>query len=224
MQSRFQLISPARSPSVGSHSIRSTSCSGNLAVCRVGVPVGHCSVGLQACASKPGPFPTICLASRIVGYSCHLPALASWPDIVGRSGMADAFRDVRDALAARQGSPGSGWVVEHNDVTCDGCEAEPIIGSRFRCTVCPDRDLCERCMRGMMAARLEISRGGEGSWLRRQQPGGAPKPASRLAPYPIRHRGCRRRAHLTSGLRSALLGPLPPLRAHHRRPRAQCVA
>ena len=33
----------------------------------------------------------------------------------------------------------------HSNVTCDGCGASPIAGVRFKCMVCPDYDLCERC-------------------------------------------------------------------------------
>jgi len=32
----------------------------------------------------------------------------------------------------------------HCNVVCDGCEG-PIRGTRFKCTVCPDFDFCERC-------------------------------------------------------------------------------
>ncbi|XP_046853214.1 sequestosome-1-like isoform X2 [Xenia sp. Carnegie-2017] len=32
----------------------------------------------------------------------------------------------------------------HPMVTCDGCEG-PVIGSRFKCMVCPDFDLCGKC-------------------------------------------------------------------------------
>ncbi|XP_053734269.1 sequestosome-1 [Synchiropus splendidus] len=32
----------------------------------------------------------------------------------------------------------------HPNVTCDGCEG-PVIGTRFKCTVCPDYDLCSSC-------------------------------------------------------------------------------
>lgn len=32
----------------------------------------------------------------------------------------------------------------HPLVTCDGCEGQ-VIGSRFKCSVCPDYDLCSTC-------------------------------------------------------------------------------
>ena len=33
----------------------------------------------------------------------------------------------------------------HHGVQCDHCLTSPIIGPRFRCTVCPDFDLCQLC-------------------------------------------------------------------------------
>jgi len=33
----------------------------------------------------------------------------------------------------------------HEGVTCDGCNQVPIVGARFKCTVCHDYDLCEKC-------------------------------------------------------------------------------
>jgi hypothetical protein len=35
--------------------------------------------------------------------------------------------------------------VVHHGVICDGCQATPIVGMRYKCTVCPDFDLCEAC-------------------------------------------------------------------------------
>ena len=34
---------------------------------------------------------------------------------------------------------------EHEGFYCDGCDASPIYGTRFRCLECHDYDLCEKC-------------------------------------------------------------------------------
>ncbi|XP_061644545.1 sequestosome-1 isoform X2 [Phyllopteryx taeniolatus] len=44
-----------------------------------------------------------------------------------------------------RGSPlGAPPVGVHANVTCDGCEG-PVAGVRFKCSVCPDYDLCSAC-------------------------------------------------------------------------------
>jgi len=35
--------------------------------------------------------------------------------------------------------------VIHARVTCDGCLTTPIVGNRYKCTVCDDFDYCEAC-------------------------------------------------------------------------------
>ena len=35
--------------------------------------------------------------------------------------------------------------VVHGDYICDGCNADPIVGVRYKCTVCEDFDYCEKC-------------------------------------------------------------------------------
>lgn len=38
----------------------------------------------------------------------------------------------------------AGW-QHHFNVVCDGCDANPLVGPRFKCPVCPDYDLCGNC-------------------------------------------------------------------------------
>ena len=33
----------------------------------------------------------------------------------------------------------------HIEYICDGCDAEPIVGVRYKCTICEDFDFCEKC-------------------------------------------------------------------------------
>lgn len=35
--------------------------------------------------------------------------------------------------------------IVHCNVICDGCESGPIVGIRYKCTICPDFDFCEKC-------------------------------------------------------------------------------
>jgi hypothetical protein len=36
--------------------------------------------------------------------------------------------------------------VSHSYVTCDGCGVSPLVGVRYRCSMCPNYDLCETCL------------------------------------------------------------------------------
>jgi len=35
--------------------------------------------------------------------------------------------------------------VIHSGVTCDGCKVSPIVGNRYKCTICSNFDYCETC-------------------------------------------------------------------------------
>jgi len=39
--------------------------------------------------------------------------------------------------------------VIHANYICDGCDADPIVGIRYKCAICPDFDYCEKCEKTM---------------------------------------------------------------------------
>jgi Domain of unknown function (DUF1917)/Zinc finger, ZZ type len=68
------------------------------------------------------------------------------------------FKAVEDALAGDVSKQFNGHAyIQHIDISCDGCDVEPIIGKRYKCRVCEDRDLCEPCMRALIAARVKMA-------------------------------------------------------------------
>lgn len=44
------------------------------------------------------------------------------------------------------GSASAAGHVRHESITCDVCGVSPIVGVRYRCTVCPDYDVCGLCV------------------------------------------------------------------------------
>jgi len=66
------------------------------------------------------------------------------------------------ALGSALAEPG---LVEdqHVGVTCDGCGMSPIVGLRYKCSVCPDFDFCRECEESKAHAHafLKIKRAGQ---------------------------------------------------------------
>jgi len=62
------------------------------------------------------------------------------------SGLADRVMQLMPLLLQR-GAPSSGEAEAalHHHITCDGCGTEPLVGRRWKCTACPDFDLCGAC-------------------------------------------------------------------------------
>ena len=42
--------------------------------------------------------------------------------------------------------------VVHNGINCDGCKMENIVGPRYKCSVCPNFDYCEKCVKQQMSS------------------------------------------------------------------------
>jgi len=56
-------------------------------------------------------------------------------------------------------------IVEHTGVVCDGCNQGPIVGCRYKCSVCKDFDYCQNC---------EDRLSHEHAFLKIKEAGGAP--------------------------------------------------
>ena len=93
------------------------------------------------------------------------------------------FLDVEIALRDDVSKPFDGHAaIHHIDISCDGCEMEPIIGKRFKCQVCEDRDLCEPCMRALIAARVKMAK--EAGPLEKPIPSASPRPKRWISNLP----------------------------------------
>ena len=70
-----------------------------------------------------------------------------------------------DELPAAEQSTSEAEAV-HANVSCDGCGIAPIVGLRYKCSVCKNFDYCAKC---------EERLGHEHAFLKINQPGGAPE-------------------------------------------------
>ncbi|KDO34796.1 hypothetical protein SPRG_00857 [Saprolegnia parasitica CBS 223.65] len=61
------------------------------------------------------------------------PRVASWDVIVDVDSTAKQEELMKDAS------------IVHRNVRCDGCNQSPVVGYRFKCSICPNYDLCAGC-------------------------------------------------------------------------------
>jgi hypothetical protein len=80
------------------------------------------------------------------------PAHAPLPSI-----LQQTLQQTLGLLQQTSDAAGTNSESIHFGVTCDGCNASPIIGVRHKCTVCPDYDLCNQCHQNKEAVHPDHS-------------------------------------------------------------------
>jgi len=80
------------------------------------------------------------------GMPCFMDAFPFLAPFAASFGMPECGNQAADEA---EEAPSAGARAEeepvHRGVTCDSCGASPIVGVRFKCTVCPNFDLCKAC-------------------------------------------------------------------------------
>lgn len=61
------------------------------------------------------------------------------------SGQSRSFLRLTVHKVAKTPAAPAADAVSHDNVACDGCQQVPIRGIRYKCGMCPNFDLCEKC-------------------------------------------------------------------------------
>ena len=67
-------------------------------------------------------------------YACNLPHTKLFEQKI-----EEIYKPLVEQAREKQAA------VRHEDVVCNSCMAFPIVGIRYKCTVCGDVDLCQVC-------------------------------------------------------------------------------
>jgi hypothetical protein len=98
-----------------------------------GRPV-HLAFTCDGCGTKP-----------IVGTRFHCSTCSDYD--LCETCEKKGFHPSDHALLKFRVPPRAAPTAVHTNITCDGCQVKPIVGNRYKCTICPDYDLCEKCER-----------------------------------------------------------------------------
>ena len=133
------------------------------------------------------------LVSNIIRSSTtDTAAESAAPASAPASGVSSPFTTLRSEAGSGNRFPQSGSTegpAVHNGVVCDGCNTTPIVGDRYKCTVCADYDLCSACEASAIhpaahsLLKLRQPRVGPGHWWRRGGLGGPHGPHGVHSPH-----------------------------------------
>lgn len=113
-------------------------------------PFGPAAAGLAAAAAATAAATTAVNAAAAVHTAASNAATAAAESATTIPGVEAApAASVPTATPAPTAAPGAEDApVVHAGVVCDGCDMSPIVGTRYKCAVRSDFDLCEACENG----------------------------------------------------------------------------
>jgi next to BRCA1 gene 1 protein len=104
-----------------------------------------CAAPASASLIRQGVYCDVCKTTPIIGdryvcTECENYDLCSNCEAKGL--VSDGHKTNHIMLKYKQVLP---VVITHTGVSCSGCHMIPIIGDRYKCTICENYDLCTKC-------------------------------------------------------------------------------